>query len=103
VLGNVLVVVQDWYSVTYYSHSARNPPPKGPDTESTFACARRAPCVSPSGGNALVSVLLLVNDQVPVRTIVVGFPRWFATRARNVLHRQLYYWKVIRSLDFQCC
>ncbi len=69
VLGNVWEWVQDWYSITYYSHSPE-PDPKGPDN-GEYRLARGGSWRGVVRGHARVSSRYMLKPNV--RSIVVGF------------------------------
>jgi formylglycine-generating enzyme required for sulfatase activity len=69
VLGNVWEWVQDWYSLTYYSHSPESDP-KGPDS-GEYRLARGGSWRGVVRGHARVSSRYMLKPNV--RSIVVGF------------------------------
>src|SRR5258706_3162906 len=69
VLGNVWEWVQDWYSVTYYSHSVESNP-KGPDS-GEYRLARGGSWGGVVRGHARVSSRYMLKPNL--RSIVVGF------------------------------
>jgi formylglycine-generating enzyme required for sulfatase activity len=69
VLGNVWEWVQDWYSITYYSHSPESDP-KGPDN-GEYRLARGGSWRGVVRGHARVSSRYMLKPNV--RSIVVGF------------------------------
>ena len=68
-LGNVWEWVQDWYSLTYYSHSPESDP-KGPDG-GEYRVSRGGSWRGVVRGQARVSSRYMLKANV--RSIVVGF------------------------------